>query len=315
MPTQASVAVVVPTLNAGEPWRPWWQALRRQTLQPDRVLVVDSESGDGTPDMAREHGAQLVTVPRTAFNHGGTRAHAATLVDEQILVFMTQDAMLEDAGSLARLVQAFELPELGAAYGRQLARAQAGPVERHNRLFSYPAQSRLVTPAEAPRWGIRAPFLSDSYTAYRRSALMRAGNFPDRAIVSEDMYVGARMLQDGWSLAYVAEATAVHSHAYSIAGDVRRYFDIGAFYSEQAWLLRDFGGGGGEGLRFVRSEVAYLLRRAPWLIPEALLRSACKLAGFHLGRRQQRLPHGLRLSLSGQKYYWREPGSLPSQRL
>lgn len=310
-----SFAVIVPTLNAGDAWRLWWQALRRQTLQPTRVLIVDSESSDGTAAIAREHGADLVTVPRSAFNHGGTRAHAALLADEQVLVFMTQDAILQDIDSLARLIQAFDLASLGAAYGRQLPRPQAGPIERHNRLFSYPPLSRVVTPVEAPRWGIRAPFLSDSYTAYRRSALMRAGNFPARAIVSEDMYVGARMLQDGWSLAYVAEAAVVHSHDYSVAGDIRRYFDIGAFYSEQAWLLRDFGGGGGEGWRFVRSELTYLLRRAPWLIPEALLRSACKLVGFHLGRRQQRLPAGLRLRLSGQKYYWREPEPLPPQRL
>ncbi|MES0873931.1 glycosyltransferase family 2 protein [Sinimarinibacterium thermocellulolyticum] len=310
-----SFAVVVPTLNAGDAWLQWWQALQRQTLQPTRVLIVDSESTDATPAIALAHGAQVVTVSRADFDHGGTRAQAALLVDEPILVYMTQDAILHGDDSLARLLAVFEWQRLGAAYGRQLPRPQAGPIERHHRLFSYPPQSRVVTPAEAPRWGIRAPFLSDSYAAYRRSALLAVGNFPARAIVSEDMYVGGRMLQGGWSLAYVAEAAVIHSHAYNLVGDVRRYFDIGAFYSEQDWLLREFGGGGGEGWRFARSELAYLLRRAPWRIPEALLRSACKLAAFHLGRRQQRLPAPVRLRLSGQKHYFRRPQMLPGQRL
>ena len=37
-----NVAIFVPTCNAGEPWREWLEALRTQTRQPDRLLLIDS---------------------------------------------------------------------------------------------------------------------------------------------------------------------------------------------------------------------------------------------------------------------------------
>lgn len=305
MADMPSIAVVVPTLNAGPAWRDWWQALQQQTLQPARILVVDSASVDDTVEVARKHGAQVEIVAREDFNHGGTRRWAAQIAYEEVLVYMTQDALLATPHALENLAGIFTDASVGAAYGRQLPRHQADAVERHNRLFSYPARSHRVEPAEAHRWGIRGPFLSDSFTAYRRAALEQVGGFPQRVIVSEDMYVGARLLQNGWTLAYAADASVHHSHAYRLKQEVHRYFDIGAFYSEQPWLLDAFGHGSGEGFRYVRSELTYLLRHAPWRVPDALMRTGLKFVGFHLGRRQRMLPASLRLRLSGQKYYWR----------
>lgn len=301
----ATFAVIVPTLNAGHLWRDWWLALRAQTRRPGRVIVLDSQSCDDTATIAASAGAEVITVPHGQFNHGGTRGLAASIADEDVLVYMTQDAILASPDSLGCLLDALADEAVGAAYGRQLPRPQAGPIERHNRLFGYPASSHRVSPGGAHLRGIRGPFLSDSYTAYRRRALIECGGFPARAIVSEDMYVGARLLQHRWDLAYVAEATVFHSHAYSFAQELQRYFDIGAFYSEQKWLLEQFGSGSGEGLRFVRSELAYLVRHAPWRIPDALLRTLIKFTGFKLGRHQRKLSPAWRLRLSGQKYYWR----------
>jgi rhamnosyltransferase len=301
-----SIAIVVPTLNAGPAWREWWAGVQAQTLRPQEIWVLDSESTDDTVAIARAAGARVQVIPRREFNHGGTRQCAVALAEADVLVYMTQDAILVSPDSLAQLARVFTDASIGAAYGRQLPRPEALPIERHGRLFSYPAVSHRVTPENRSAYGIRGPFLSDSFTAYRRSALQQCGGFPLRAIVSEDMYVGGRMLMANWSLAYVAEATVRHSHSYTLMGDVRRYFDIGAFYSEQPWLLSAFGGGNGEGLRFVRSELGYLLRHAPWRVPEALLRTAIKLIAFNAGRRQQQLTPSLRLWLSGQKYYWNE---------
>lgn len=309
MSDRRSFVVAVPTLNAGELWLQWWDALRAQSVQPLRVLVLDSQSTDDTVARARERGAEIHMVARGEFNHGGTRRRAAELAgDVDVLVFLTQDAVLADPESLAQLLSAFDDPRVGIAYGRQLPRPGAGPIEAHARLFNYPPRTHRVDPANAAAFGIKAPFLSNSFSAYRGTALRECGGFPLRVIQSEDMYVGARALQRGWSIAYVADATTFHSHAYGLRQDFQRYFDIGVFHAEEPWVREAFGGASGEGLRFVRSELAYLLRYAPWLIPSALLRTACKLLGFRLGLRQANLGHAWCRRLSMQKYYWTRTG-------
>ncbi len=303
--TDSNFVVIVPTLNAGDMWGSWWAALRQQTLQPLRVLVLDSASTDETVAIAQAHGAEIHAVARNEFNHGGTRQRAAELSAQvDVLVFMTQDAVLAAPDALACLLAAFADPQTGVAYGRQLPRPGAGPIEAHARLFNYPERPHLVRPEQAAKFGIKAPFLSNSFSAYRRSALTAAGGFPPRVIQSEDMYVGARVLERGWSIAYAGGATVYHSHGYSLRQDFQRYFDIGVFHAQEPWIRAAHGSASGEGLRFVHSELRYLLAAAPWLIPSALLRTAAKLLGFRLGLRHERLSMQWRRRFSMQKYYW-----------
>ena len=297
-------ALILPTLEASRHWEPWLAALRTQSVCPDEVLVIDSASSDDTAARARAAGFRVHVIARADFDHGGTRKLAAGLVDAEILIYMTQDAVLADAGSLARLVAAFTDDTIGAAYGRQLPRPGATPIEAHARLFNYAATSHTRGAADIPRLGFKATFLSDVFAAYRRRALEAIGGFPDRALFGEDAHVAARMVLAGWRIAYRADATVYHSHAYTALQELRRYFDIGAFHAHERWIGEAFGSPRGEGLRFVRSELAYLGRRGRRWIPSALLRTACKLGGYRLGMQHRLLPRALNRRLSMFPPYW-----------
>ena len=299
------VAVVVPVRNGGEVWRRAATAIHQQRRRPDRVLVMDTESTDGSDAIAQACGFELRRILARDFDHGGTRRLAAELCSDcEVLVYLTHDAVLADAQSLGRLLRAFEDPQVAVAYGRQLARPDAGPIEAHARLFNYPLTSARRTLADAARLGLKAAFSSDSFCAYRRDALERVGNFPVRAIGSEDMVVAARVLQGGMAVAYIGDACVFHSHADTAMQELRRYFDIGVLHAQEPWLLRELGRPEGEGLRFVLSEIRYLLHRGPWLLPAAIMRTVGKLVGYRLGRAHARLPLTWRLRLSMHRGFW-----------
>jgi rhamnosyltransferase len=248
------------------------------------VIVLDSASTDGTPELAKRDGCRVVTIPREDFRHGGTRQYAAELAaDADVLVYLTQDSILSDANALAQLIAAFEDPAVGAAYGRQLPRPEANPIEAHARLFNYPSASAIRSLESVATLGFKAIFFSNSFGAYRRTALEQVGGFPKELNFGEDTVVAARLLQRGWKIAYVAEAQAYHSHAYSCREEFERYYKIGELHGSEPWLVRDFGKASGEGSRFVASEIKYLFRRAPWLIPEASLRTGLKYVGYRRG--------------------------------
>ena len=300
------LGICVPTLNAGDGFIESLRQLTVGTIVP-RVLVVDSSSDDNTADLARGAGFEVVSIARSEFNHGRTRQFAAELLaDCEIVAFLTQDALIDSADSLDNLMNAFGDGEVGAAYGRQLPHVDAGVFGAHARLFNYPEQSEVRAIADIPLRGIKVAFLSNSFAAYRRDALMTVGGFPANVILSEDMVVGARMLLAGWKIAYCANATVRHSHDYTISQEFKRYFDIGVFHARESWILKTFGRPEGEGGRFVLSELRYLAKRAPWLVPESLIRTALKYLGYRLGRAEARLPLGIKRNLSMHRQYWNQ---------
>jgi rhamnosyltransferase len=294
-------------LNAAKDW-PLFAPALIACVHSDQVLIIDSESTDGTVELARAAGFRVRSVPQSEFNHGTTRQVAAEMLPQaEILVYLTQDAVLTSPNALHNLVSPFEDPLVGAACGRQLPREGAGAIEAHARHFNYPAKSEMRSLASRERIGVKAAFLSNSLSAYRRSALISVGGFQTDVIFGEDTILAARLLLAGYKVAYVSDACAYHSHAYTPVQEFKRYFDIGAMHSRERWLLDEFGNAGAEGKRFVLSELAYLQRENPFLIPAALLRTASKLLGYRLGRMEQRLAPQFKRKLSMHPNFWIKP--------
>jgi rhamnosyltransferase len=292
-------------MNAARDWPAFYEGLKLQTLPLKEILILDSMSADGTPELAAAAGYTVLPIARSEFNHGGTRQVAIDrLNDVEIVIFLTQDAALTDPDALLALVAAFDDPTVGATYGRQLPRAQADPIEAHGRLFNYPETSAVKSWEDRHRLGIKAAFLSNSCSAYRRSAILAVGGFPLNTLMAEDTLVAAKMLMAGWKTVYAADARVIHSHGYSIGEEFSRYFDTGVYHEREAWLLENFGSASGEGKRFVISELRYLMAHAPYLIPIALVRTATKWLAYQLGRNEAKLSPALRRRLSKHKHYW-----------
>jgi rhamnosyltransferase len=299
--------VVVPTLNAVADW-PRLVPPLLACARPDQVFVIDSDSQDGTPSLARAAGFEVRSIRRRDFNHGGTRQLAAEILsDAEILVYMTQDAVLAGPEAVANLLAAFEEPDTAAVYGRQFPRNEAGSIETHARRFNYPAVSDVHDLASRERLGIKTIFISNSFAAYRRSALLAVGGFRRDVIFGEDTIAAARLLLSGYQVAYSAQACVYHSHDYTWVQEFQRYFDIGVLHRREAELLGEFGGADGEGRRFVLSELKYLGRHDPGSIPSALVRNGLKLMGYRLGKMEARWSPEMKRRLSMHPSFWTKP--------
>jgi rhamnosyltransferase len=301
-----SVKVIVPTLNAAQDWALFAPALLSCGIEPKQVLVLDSESTDGTADLATAAGFEVLCIRRTDFNHGGTRQIAVDkFVDATILIYLTQDAVIADPESLRALVSAFDDPLVAAAYGRQLPRPKAAPIEAHARLFNYSEKSEVRSLESRKRLGIKTAFLSNSFAAYRHSALVEVGGFPSDVLFGEDTLTAAKLLLSGYKVAYVAEACVYHSHSYTLVQEFRRYFDIGVLHTRESWLIDEFGKVANEGNQFVLSQFRYLKQVAPLQIPLALVSSGVKLLAYKLGRRESLLSRSMKRRLSMHPSFWR----------
>jgi rhamnosyltransferase len=297
--------IVIPIRNGGERWREAAAALRRFVRRPDIVIVIDSDSTDGSGQVAREQGFTVELIDVRDFNHGRTRQEAVAkhCGNVPFVILLTQDAVLESDRSLTEILAAFGDPRVGAAYGRQLPHPGAHPVAAYANLVNYPAESSTRSMEDSARLGMKVAYISNSFAAYRVAALEQCGGFPSHLILGEDTYVAMRMLVSGWRVRYCAEARVFHSHNYTLAEELERFFDYGVLHAQCPDIVR-FGTAEATGLRLLRSEIRYIGRLEPWLLPQLAIRSILKYVGYKLGRRYNRLPVSACRQLSMTKSYW-----------
>ncbi|OUM89002.1 MAG: glycosyl transferase family 2 [Bacillus thermozeamaize] len=299
------MSVIIPTLEAGGALRRLIEALRGQTLAPREIIVIDSASTDGTPDIARECGARVIGIERRDFDHGGTRNLAASHAVGEVLVFMTQDALPAHPEMLERLVGALlSDARVACAYARQVPRDDADVLERLTRAYLYPEQPAVKWKSDLERLGIRTFFCSNVCAAYRRDVFEQLGRFPAPALFNEDLFFAAKCIFADYGVAYAADARVVHSHHYTLGQQFRRYFDNGVSMRghDAVYAWSGVGRSGGGMVLAVARELVRT-RRVRYM-PRLIAESAAKFIGYQLGRRYRLLPAALCRRFSMHRGIW-----------
>ena len=253
------LAIIIPTYNAGSEFGLLLDELDKQTLQPDIRVVVDSEYSDDTVKISEKHKWHVIKINKKDFNHGSTRQMALDYVLKQMAVdyavYITQDVRMPQKDSLEKLLKSFSNKHVGAAYGRQMPHEGASIYARMDREYNYPSKNKIKTKDDIEQMGKKAAFLSDSFAAYRVSALKKIGGFP-QIDICEDMYVGGKLLLAGWHIVYVADSEVCHSHEPMFnSATWNRYRMIGKFQKEEKWIQKYFGDSTGDGIKLLKYQL------------------------------------------------------------
>lgn len=280
-----SLSLVVPTLNAGEDFAYLLEALQKQSVVPDDVLIIDSESDDNTLSVVgRFENIRTIVIPRGEFDHGATRHQAFLETVGEIVLFMTQDAIPADEFCIERLIQPFAIPNVAMTYGRQLPKLDARRFEQLVREFNYPEKPNIRSKEDIPHLGIKTFFASDVCSAYRRSAYFACGGFERPCNTNEDMLMAAKFIHADLRVAYASTATVLHSHNLTPREQYLRNKEVGVLLVRGAHLLQGVSEIG-EGKRLVAFVVSSLIKERKILEIVAFgVDCAARLLGNKAGR-------------------------------
>lgn len=180
-------------------------ALFSQEYQDFELLVIDSGSTDGTLDIVSAYPHRLIRIAPQDYVPGRVLNRGVAENKSPICVFLNSDCVLLCPQALERLVQAFDDPEVVAAFARQVARPEAWSWVRREYLASFP----VIGPA--PSWiELSLPFAAMRRTAWNEQ------HFYEEAWGSEDTAWGYRAHARGWKIKYVPNALVMHSHNYTL---------------------------------------------------------------------------------------------------
>ncbi|MGR7266981.1 glycosyltransferase family 2 protein [Klebsiella aerogenes] len=298
--------IAIPTYNGGGLWHQTIKNITQYSPADVFVHVIDSSSKDDTASLASEAGFDILTIAGDDFNHGGTRNLAVKeyIDDYDVVIFLTQDAIPE-SGFIEEIISVFDDEEVASAYGRQLPHLNANPIARHARNFNYPTKGYVADKTSIAKMGLKTVFMSNSFSAYRLSVFKKLGGFPSDTILCEDMFYTAKAVMAGYKNVYAANAKVRHSHNYTPIEEFKRYFDIGVFHTDQPWIRDNFGGAGGEGTKFIISELKFLIANGISWLPLAMINNFMKIVGYKLGKNYKKLPKVIIKKCSMHKRFWK----------
>jgi rhamnosyltransferase len=302
------ISIVIPVKNGGADLERCLAAIARQRSDDEfELVVVDSGSSDASVELARRAGAVVHEIEPAQFSHGASRNIGAGLARGETLVFISQDAFPLGEEWLARLTAPLrEDAKVAGVYGRQLPHEGARPPEVYFLDFLYGGEPRRQSARDVRELSMDTTLFSNVNAAMRRS-LWQQYPFVEDIIMSEDQDWSRRVLLAGWEIVYEPAAAVRHSHDYTLAAALRRFFDSGVS-AERTYLagarhstrvLR------GAAARYAGGELTWLWRtdQRRW-IPYASLYESVKLIGLALGANHRHLPHAVKRRLSALPDFW-----------
>jgi GT2 family glycosyltransferase len=224
-PQQPLVAVVVVNHNGGGVVEQALEALEAQTRKPDRTIVVDNASGDGSAEVVGERfpGVELLRLDRNVGFAAGNNAGVAAAEGCDWIALLNPDAFPEPTWLERLLSSASEHPEF-SFFGSLLLRAE-DPTEVDGSGDAYHVggmawrrdNGRPLAEAHLEPGEIFSPCAAAAL--YRRDAFLEAGGFDESFFAYyEDSDLAFRLRLLGHRCFY--EPTAVVRHVgFSTAGE------------------------------------------------------------------------------------------------
>lgn len=210
--------------------------LMQEDIELKAVKYILTDTGDGVEKIVENlEKAELRVIPISEFSHSLTREKAAMESESDIVVFITQDIVIKDKKWLSKLCKPIYEGKCEAAFSRQICDNES--IEKYTRINNYPAESRIVTKADTDRLGIVTFFFSDAASAVKRETYVKLNGYDKKDLLTnEDMYLAYKLIMNGYRIMYNAEAEVIHSHDYKFKELFKRYFDQGAFLSDNSYL-------------------------------------------------------------------------------
>jgi rhamnosyltransferase len=301
------ISVVIPVKDGGADLVRCLEAIARQRVEDEvEVVVVDSGSRDGSAARAESLGARVHSIPPSEFHHGRTRNLGASLARGDVLVFTSQDAYAASDTWLGTLTAHLRNTRtVAGVYGRQLPHESATPPERYFLDFLYGPEPRVQRLEHEVELSFEVTLFSNVNSAIPRR-VWQDHRFAEDVVMSEDQEWSRRVLLAGLEVVYEPRAAVYHSHAYTVAGAMRRFFDSGVS-AERSYVAGDASKNAlwSAALRYAGGEVSWLRATGQrrW-IPYAAVYELAKFAGLQLGARHRRLPRSLKRHLSTRPGYW-----------
>jgi glycosyltransferase involved in cell wall biosynthesis len=195
-------SIVIRAYNEAQHIRRLLEGIRQQTLPDVEIILVDSGSTDRTVAIAEAFGARIVRIPSSEFTFGRSLNAGIQAATRELVVIASAHVYPVYADWLEVLLRPFRDNDVALTYGKQRGPQSAYFSEQQIYHQWYPDFSQ-------PR---QATVFCNNANAAIRKSLWEKNRYDETLTGLEDLAWAKWAKEQGYDIAYVAEAEVIHIH-------------------------------------------------------------------------------------------------------
>lgn len=229
--------------------------LKQENVNINKIQYVLTKSKDNSEKILKENKLNYILIDKKDFSHSLTREKEAMKSKSDIIVFISQDIVIENTDYLYNLVNPIINGEADACYSRQLTKFDN--IEKYTRESNYPDKSIIKTKDDIEKLGLKTFFFSDASSAVNTKVFKKLKGYDGKNLpINEDMYFAYKLIMNGYKIKYCADSVCYHSHNFKLKELYDRYKLTGRFFKENSYIDNFGTNKSGGGL------AKYILKRA-----------------------------------------------------
>ena len=168
--------------------------INQKKVKINKIIYILTEGKDDTEKILNNKKIYYQKIVKKEFSHSLVREKAAMASDSDILIFITQDIVIEDELWLYKLIKGIINGECEASFSRQITKYNN--IEKYTREKNYPEKSYIVTKKDIKNIGLRTFFFSDAASAIKTSIFKKLKGYDNKNLpISEDMYIAYKIIK------------------------------------------------------------------------------------------------------------------------
>ena len=197
-----SVDVVIRCKNEIE-WLPSvLDSISTQSLKPQKIIVVDDSSNDGSREYASEHDCHIVDYGSDPFNYSRALNIGLQDVSSDTALLLSAHCVLYDNFAIEKLMKSLDVPSAVGVFGRQIPTSNSSDIDIRDLLTVF-GRERLVYE--------KYPFFHNAFSLIDMS-YWKNNLFSEATNGIEDRVWAYEACANGFKIIYEPEAIVFHEH-------------------------------------------------------------------------------------------------------
>ncbi len=183
------------------------ESIKKQTIKPSKIILVDNSSTDGSQEYAMEQGCTIVDYDKSEFNYSYALNIGIKDTSQNEILILSAHCEILTPNSVEKLIEIRHQYNAAGVYGRQIPTVNSNPVDTRD-LITVFGRERIVFK--------EYPFFHNAFSLIDRN-IWKDIPFSTSTNGIEDRYWANDIVSKGYS--YLYDPSFVIHHHYTINGN------------------------------------------------------------------------------------------------